>query len=83
MRKLKNIGKELARRNSISRDGYDDLVNGVIGLVEASRVASFRTVNTILTSTYWVVGQRIVEHEQSGAIRQVTGKNCLRSLLPT
>jgi aspartyl aminopeptidase len=41
----------------------------VVSLIEQARLATVRSVNTVMTSTYWVVGQRIVEHEQAGAER--------------
>ncbi len=48
--------------------------------MESSRVATVRVVNTVLTSTYWLVGQRIVEHEQSGDIRAGYGQELLKRL---
>jgi hypothetical protein len=56
------------------------LLTTVVGLVEASRVGSIRAVNTILTSTYWLVGQRIVEHEQAGAVRAGYRQEVLKRL---
>jgi hypothetical protein len=34
----------------------------------------------VLTSTYWLVGQRIVEHEQSGSERAGYGEALLKRL---
>ena len=43
---------------------YDHLHRDVAGLIEQGRQASARTVNAVMTATYWLVGQRIVEFEQ-------------------
>jgi hypothetical protein len=37
-------------------------------------------VNFVLTSTYWLVGRRIVEHEQSGSARAGYGQELLKRL---
>lgn len=80
MRKLNKPVKGLARRKDPPGDGYAYLLTAVVGLVESSRVASVRAVNTVLTSTYWLVGQRIVEHEQSGAVRAEYGQELMKRL---
>jgi predicted nuclease of restriction endonuclease-like (RecB) superfamily len=80
VRNLNKPSKELVRSKRRQADGYGDLLDGVVRLVESSRVASIRAVNTILTSTYWLVGQRIVEHEQSGEIRAGYGQELLKRL---
>jgi hypothetical protein len=38
-------------------------------LIEAGRVAASRSVNSVMTATYWHVGRVIVEHELRGAHR--------------
>ena len=48
---------------------YGDLVGGIAGVLEAARRASARTVNAIMTATYWEIGRRIVEYEQQGKAR--------------
>lgn len=80
MRKQNKPVKDLAHRVDPTGDGYAYLLTAVVGLVEASRVASVRAVNTVLTSTYWLVGQRIVEHEQSGAVRAEYGQELMKRL---
>jgi len=61
-------------------DPYGDLLRGVVGLIEQARLAAVRSVNVVLTSTYWLVGQRIVEHEQSGSERAGYGEALLKRL---
>jgi predicted nuclease of restriction endonuclease-like (RecB) superfamily len=55
-------------------------LNGVVGLIEKSRREAVRSVNALLTSTYWMVGRRIVEHEQSGSRRAAYGETLLGRL---
>jgi predicted nuclease of restriction endonuclease-like (RecB) superfamily len=49
-------------------------------LIEQARLAAVRSVNVVLTSTYWLIGQRIVEHEQSGSERAAYGQELLKQL---
>ena len=49
--------------------GYDAVLADVVGLVEAARRGSARTVNALITATYWTIGRRIVEQEQHGQAR--------------
>ena len=45
---------------------YDNVLSGVVELLDAARRASARVVNSLMTATYWEIGRRIVEHEQAG-----------------
>lgn len=60
--------------------GYDTVLSGVVDLLEAARRTSARTVNSIMTATYWEVGRRIVELEQSGEKRAGYGEELLARL---
>ena len=46
-----------------SRD-YGLLISDISRVLDAARHASARAVNSVLTSTYWEIGRRIVEFEQ-------------------
>jgi predicted nuclease of restriction endonuclease-like (RecB) superfamily len=59
---------------------YDEVLSGIVELLEASRRASVRAVNAVMTATYWEVGRRIVEHEQGGARRAEYGSELMRRL---
>jgi predicted nuclease of restriction endonuclease-like (RecB) superfamily len=59
---------------------YSELLTGVVRLIEEARLAAVRSVNAVLTSTYWLVGKRIVEHEQSGSDRAAYGQALLKKL---
>ena len=59
---------------------YSDLIQDLSGLLESARHAAARTVNAIMTATYWEIGRRIVEHEQGGAKRAAYGKELIQRL---
>lgn len=69
-----------ARRSEIVTDGYKDLLKDVSTMLEAGRRGAARSVNTIMTVTYWHVGRRIVEYEQGGKRRAQYGKELLAKL---
>jgi len=60
--------------------GYALLVGGISELLEQARRAAARSVNSILTATYWEIGRRIVEHEQGGQARAAYGEALLKRL---
>jgi len=59
---------------------YAGLLSSVSDLLEQARRTSARTVNTILTSTYWEIGRQIVEFEQGGKNRADYGDVILARL---
>jgi predicted nuclease of restriction endonuclease-like (RecB) superfamily len=60
--------------------GYNSVLSGMVELLEAARRASARTVNAIMTATYWEMGRRIVEFEQGGSRRAGYGEQLLEKL---
>ncbi len=60
--------------------GYDGLVSGLVELLASARSASARAVNAVMTTTYWEIGRRIVEHEQGGEERAAYGEELLKQL---
>jgi hypothetical protein len=45
---------------------YTDIHEGIVELVGTARAASARSVNALMTATYWEIGRRIVDSEQAG-----------------
>jgi hypothetical protein len=43
--------------------GYDVILSSLVELLESARRLSARSVNTIMTATYWEIRRRIVEFE--------------------
>ena len=60
--------------------GYGRLFSNLSGLLDQARRASARTVNGILTATYWEMGRRVVEFEQGGEARAAYGEGLLKRL---
>jgi hypothetical protein len=46
---------------------YDRFVGDISVLIETARRKTVRSINAILTATYWEIGRRIVEFEQAPA----------------
>ena len=61
-------------------DGYSGIHGDIVALLEASRRAAARSVNTLMTASYWEIGRRIVEFEQGGQERAAYGKALLKRL---
>ena len=69
-----------AKAVSVPEDGYAGIVDGIVDLLEAARRAAARSVNAIMTATYWEIGRRIVECEQAGERRAEYGAEVLKRL---
>jgi len=59
---------------------YGGLIGGIAELLEAARRTAARTVNALMTATYWEIGRRIVEFEQHGTARAGYGEQILSKL---
>lgn len=60
--------------------GYDGLLTDVAEVIEEARRSAARSVNAVITATYWLVGRRIVEAEQAGEARAEYGKELVERL---
>jgi predicted nuclease of restriction endonuclease-like (RecB) superfamily len=72
--------REPPLNSSSSIEGYDSIVSDLVDLVEAARLLSARSVNAIMTATYWEIGRRIVKSEQQGKKRAEYGEALLEKL---
>jgi len=59
---------------------YGEVRNDIVALVQAARAASARSVNALVTATYWDIGRRIVEFEQRGQERAECGDAVIKQL---
>jgi len=71
--------KVVAKRDNII-SGYDTILSDIVDLLESARGVSARTINAIMTATYWEIGRRIVEVEQSGKRRAAYAEALLKRL---
>jgi DUF1016 N-terminal domain len=64
----------------IDDDAYEAVLAGVTSLLESARQAAARSVNAVMTATYWEIGRRIVEEEQRGKERADYGEQLVTRL---
>ena len=60
--------------------GYTAVHTDIVTLLESARSAAARSVNALMTASYWEIGRRIVEFEQGGQERAKYGKALLKRL---
>ena len=68
------------KRTNLAERSYSQFFTEVAELLEQARKYSARSVNAIMTHTYWEVGRRIVVHEQHGKKRAVYGEALIERL---
>lgn len=59
---------------------YQKTLADVSALLSAARSASARSVNSLMTTTYFLIGRRIVEDEQQGEVRADYGEQLVERL---
>ncbi len=59
---------------------YEAVHGGIVDLLQSARVAAARSVNALMTASYWEIGRRIVEAEQGGNARAEYGKQLISRL---
>lgn len=72
------LGKRIAKKKAqAALTGYKGLFTDVTHRIEEARRAAARSVNAVMTATYWFIGQRIVEQEQGGKAKAGYGEALL------
>lgn len=61
-------------------ENYELIRAGIVDLLKAARATSARSVNAVMTATYWEIGRRIVEQEQGGTARANYGDELIKQL---
>ena len=61
--------------------GYGSVLRELVALIESARRAAARSVNAVMTATYFLVGRAIVEEEQKGGSRAAYGEQLLERLV--
>ena len=59
---------------------YAGIHGGIVELLDAARRATARSVNALMTASYWEIGRRIVEAEQQGKRRAGYGEQLIERL---
>lgn len=65
--------------DSVNLD-YASIHGGIVTLLEQARHAAARSVNALMTASYWEIGRRIVEFEQGGKERADYGSALIKRL---
>ncbi|EMB2824204.1 PDDEXK nuclease domain-containing protein [Pseudomonas aeruginosa] len=60
--------------------GYAGIHGGIVELLDTARQAAARSVNALMTASYWEIGRRIVEAEQQGKRRAGYGEQLIERL---
>lgn len=58
----------------------DDYIKDIKCILQQARKQSYKTVNTIMIQSYWLIGWRIVEQEQKGEQRAGYGEKIIENL---
>lgn len=66
--------------NQLPDNLYQDIQTGIIDLLESARRTAARSVNALMTASYWEIGRRIVDFEQDGEGRAAYGEGLLKDL---
>ncbi len=74
----KQTKKSLTPQRALA--GYDAVLIAIAELLATARRTSARSVNAVMTLTYWEIGRRIVEFEQQGKKRAEYGAELLKRL---
>jgi len=69
-----------SRKTAQTLSGYTSVHKDIVELLQSARQAAARTVNILITATYWEIGRRIVEFEQGGKGRAAYGEALMRRL---
>lgn len=60
--------------------GYAGIHSGIVELLDAARHAAARSVNALMTASYWEIGRRLIEAEQQGKRRAGYGEQLIARL---
>lgn len=60
--------------------GYAGIHSGIVEVLDAARRATARSVNALMTASYWEIGRRIVQAEQQGKRRAGYGEQLIERL---
>ena len=77
-KKITKKPSKAVKKQSVSN--YQQALSDIKQLVQQARYASARSVNAIMTATYWEIGRRIVKVEQKGQKRADYGKELIKKM---
>jgi predicted nuclease of restriction endonuclease-like (RecB) superfamily len=72
--------KRIMPQPPITPDNYEQLLSSISELVDSARAQTVRSVNALMTATYWSIGWHIIEFGQKGQERADYGEAVLEQL---
>ncbi len=72
--------EKIDKRQYLTAPDHSTILGDISALVAAERSFAARSVNSIMTAAYWLIGRRIVEFEQGGRARAEYGEELLSRL---
>lgn len=69
-----------SKRQASGKDNYLSIHRDIVALLDAARRTTVRSINALMTATYWEIGRRIVEFEQHGEGRATYGTDLIKRL---
>lgn len=72
--------KQVLAADATATTSYQRVLTDVAILLTTARQMAARTINAVMTSTYWEIGHRIVEYEQGGQTRAEYGEKIIERL---
>ncbi len=77
---MANKSLSAAKKPTVLPAGYAGLHGGIVDLLDTARQTAARSVNALMTASYWEVGRRLVEAEQRGKRRADYGVQLIERL---
>jgi hypothetical protein len=70
----------IKKQEGIQDLNYQTVLGDIANVIDTARRSAARSVNSIMTAAYWLIGRRIVESEQKGEKRAGYGEELLKRL---
>ncbi|MEW6367751.1 MAG: PDDEXK nuclease domain-containing protein [Acidobacteriota bacterium] len=68
------------RRSKVNDRDYASILGELCDVIHTARRSVARSVNSVMTAAYWLIGRRVVEHEQGGGARAAYGEELIEQL---
>jgi len=80
MKRRNKFVKNAIKSAKLSAIGYNSVLKNILGIINNARRFSAKSINAVMTATYWEIGRRIVQEEQNGKKRARYGQELIKNL---
>lgn len=80
MKQKNKFGKSVIKSPKSAVTEYKSVLKNILDIINDARRYSAKSINAVMTATYWEIGRRIVELEQAGKKRAEYGKGLINKL---